>query len=150
MGLPDELRTDALAQALARAVCGAGCIYLQGPLGAGKSTLARGFLRALGVTGAIRSPTYTLMEPYEVDGRRLLHMDLYRLGDPEEVEYLGVRDEVGEALLLVEWAERGLGFVPEPDLKITLAIEGEGREVMLEAFTERGRLWLQSLPLLTD
>ena len=107
-------------------------IYLQGNLGAGKTTLVRGLLRALGVQGTIRSPTYTLLEPYEIQGRRLIHLDLYRLKDPTEIEQLGLRDYPPERCWwLVEWPERGVGFLPAADLSIQLEHIAQGREARL-------------------
>ncbi|MFP4154630.1 MAG: tRNA (adenosine(37)-N6)-threonylcarbamoyltransferase complex ATPase subunit type 1 TsaE [Halothiobacillaceae bacterium] len=143
--LPDEQATVLLGTRLAGAIDGPGCIHLEGTLGAGKSTLVRALLRARGVSGAIRSPTYTLVEPYEVDGRPWLHLDLYRLADPEEVHYLGVLDEAGSALLLVEWPCRGRGVLPAPDLVVRLEIAGAGRVARLDAFSASGRLWLDRI-----
>lgn len=105
-------------------------IHLQGDLGAGKTTLVRGFLRALGHQGAVRSPTYTLLEPYEFDGLTVLHFDLYRVADADELEYLGVREQSDERTLwLVEWPDRGAGWLPEPELVVNLAQEGDGRRL---------------------
>lgn len=132
--LPDAAATEALGVALARALAPrAGLVvYLQGDLGAGKTTLVRAWLRSLGITGTIRSPTYTLVEPYEVDGRSLLHLDLYRLADPEELHQLGVYDTPPDrSTWLVEWPERGAGELPPPDLDIHLSLAGNGREVRL-------------------
>ena len=120
-------------------VCPADCVlYLQGEIGTGKTTFVRGFLRGLGYQGAVKSPTYTLMEPYEVEGRSIWHMDLYRLGDPEELEYLGLRDLLqDEAMLLIEWPERGRGLLPTADLKIVIGYQGQGRR--LELMPESGK-----------
>ncbi|TVP90610.1 MAG: tRNA (adenosine(37)-N6)-threonylcarbamoyltransferase complex ATPase subunit type 1 TsaE [Thioalkalivibrio sp.] len=105
-------------------------IHLQGDLGAGKTTLVRGFLRALGHEGAVRSPTYTLLEPYEFGGLTVLHFDLYRVADPDELEYLGVREQSDERTLwLVEWPDRGAGWLPEPELVVNLRQEGAGRRL---------------------
>lgn len=107
-------------------------IYLEGPLGAGKTTLARGLLRALGVQGTIRSPTYTLLEPYEAGGRTLVHLDLYRLRDPAELESLGLRDYPRERCWwLIEWPERAGDRLPEPDLRLALAHDPAGRRARL-------------------
>jgi tRNA threonylcarbamoyladenosine biosynthesis protein TsaE len=126
--------TAALGAAIARGLgdrTGA-VIYLEGPLGAGKTTLVRGLLRALGVTGTIRSPTYTLLEPYEPGGRSVVHLDLYRLADPRELESLGLRDYPRERCWwLVEWPERGGARLPEPDLRLRLAHDPAGRRVEL-------------------
>ena len=132
--LADAGQTAALGAALARALKtqpGA-VIHLQGDLGAGKTTLARGFLQALGVKGRVRSPTYTLMEPYELPGGMALHMDLYRLADPLELHNLGLGDYPADRTLwLVEWPERGGALLPRADLQLALTAEGEGRRVEL-------------------
>lgn len=109
-------------------------LYLQGGLGTGKTTLARGILRGFGHTGTVRSPTYTLLEPYEFAAIRLYHLDLYRLGDPEELEYLGLRDLLdGQSLILVEWPEQGQGALPPPDLTIRIKHADEARSLDLTA-----------------
>lgn len=167
--LPDAQATDALGAALAHAralaffqadsrsyvlqadangraaPANALIVHLHGDLGAGKSTLARALLRALGVQGAIRSPTYTLVERYPLDdGGEAWHLDLYRIGDAGELEYLGL--DGGEAVLwLIEWPERGLGWLPAPDLRIDLAQDGAGRQVRLNAASAGGRAWLVAL-----
>ena len=130
--------TAALGAAVAGALAGrsGGVVYLSGPLGAGKTTLARGVLRALGVRGAIRSPTYTLLEPYELAGggagALLVHLDLYRLADERELEPLGLRDYPPERCWwLVEWPERAAGRLPPADLHVTLAHDGERRRAGL-------------------
>ncbi len=108
-------------------------IHLEGDLGAGKTTLTRGFIQGLGHEGRVKSPTYTLIEPYEVAGRHLLHLDLYRLSDPEELEYLGLRDHLdGESIFLVEWPEKGGELLPPADLGILIDHLDEGRRVSLE------------------
>lgn len=146
--LGDESVTAALGAALARALDEDGaCVYLAGEIGAGKSTLARGLLRALGHDGPVPSPTYTLIEPYDIAGRRCLHVDLYRLADPSELEYLGLRDEFDPALLLlIEWPERGAGWLPPADLVLSLADAADGgRLVRLQPFSARGRRLLGRL-----
>ena len=105
-------------------------IFLQGDLGAGKTTFARGFLRGYGFQDAVKSPTYTLVEPYEFKYCSIYHFDLYRLSSPEEVAHLGVEEYfTDQTICLVEWPERGRGWLPLPDLTITLSGSGAGREV---------------------
>jgi len=124
---------EALGVDLASVCPGSCVIYLIGDLGAGKTTLARGILRGLGHRGPVRSPTYTLLEPYELKTHSCYHLDLYRLGDPEELEYLGLRDLLqGPAVLLVEWPERGHGELPPADLCIRIGYAGQGRRLDLE------------------
>lgn len=131
--LDDEAATLALGAELAHRLTPGACVYLRGDLGAGKTTLVRGLLQALGHRGAVKSPTYTLVEPYETGGVPIYHFDLYRLGDPEELEMIGIRDYFdGRALCLLEWPERGRGMIPAPDLTVTLAVEGRGRHAKLE------------------
>ncbi len=109
-------------------------IYLQGELGTGKTTLTRGFLRGRGHQGAVKSPTYTLMEPYELESGRCYHLDLYRLGSARELEYLGIRDLLeGDATMLVEWPERGEGMLPAADIVVQIEYLDGGREVQLSA-----------------
>lgn len=123
-----------------------GVVYLHGDLGAGKTTLVRGFLRAAGHSGPVRSPTYTLMEPYEIGALRVRHFDLYRLADPDEFEEMGGRDEFeGRGWRFVEWPERGAPWLPAPDLHVELEIEDAGRRLVVRAGTERGRRWLEAL-----
>lgn len=108
-------------------------VFLEGELGAGKTTLVRGILRGLGWRGNVKSPTYTIVEPYEFDGVSLYHFDLYRLADPEELEYLGLREMLGHGMLFFEWPERGEGFLPQPDCVIRIAHQQQGRAVTIEA-----------------
>lgn len=140
--LPDAAATDALAAAFAASRPATAVIHLHGDLGAGKSSFARAFLRALGVAGTIRSPTYTLVERYPLaDGREALHLDLYRIGDPGELEFLGIEPE-HVALWLVEWPDRGGDALPPADLRIALQIEGEGRSFSAEALNAEAQAWL--------
>lgn len=126
-------------------------VLLKGDLGTGKTTLVRGILRGLGHEGSVRSPTYTLIEPYELPAARVFHLDLYRLGDPQELEYLGLRDLGGEdALLLVEWPERGAGALPTPDLVIDLAHLIGGRRLVLAPGSPRGDAVLGCLARLDE
>ena len=141
--LKDAAATEAAGAALAKALTeGDHTIFLHGDLGAGKTTLVRGLLRALGHAGRVPSPTYTLVEPYEVGPLSLKHLDLYRIADPEELEYLGVRELAGT--VLIEWPEKGGHFLPEPDLDCRLAPEGAGRRLEAEGRTETGRTLAQA------
>lgn len=142
--LPDAHATDVLGHALAATRPQPAVVHLHGDLGAGKSTLARALLRALGVTGTVRSPTYTLVERYPVEGGEAWHLDLYRIGDPGELDFLGL-DEGGAVLWLVEWPERGRGATPVADLDIRLAIHGTGRSAELLAGSPAGQHWLDVL-----
>lgn len=146
--LPDEQSTTRLGAELAAASRPFSrlIVHLQGDLGAGKTTLVRGMLHALGHAGAVRSPTYTLLEPYEFPERQCLHLDLYRLADPGELEYIGLRELLsGPVLVLVEWPGRGVGVLPEPDVVITLTYRGTGRDVILEALSDSGKSLLEQL-----
>jgi tRNA threonylcarbamoyladenosine biosynthesis protein TsaE len=166
--LPDSGATDALGQALARALpitvylraagaggavgcttgaAGSGAVmYLQGELGAGKTTCARSLLRALGVTGLVRSPTYTLVETYILAALTCVHVDLYRLQGYGEVDELGLRDLVGPGcLLMVEWPEKGGGALPPADLDLTFNHSGDSRQGRLAAKTPLGIEWLSNL-----
>ncbi|GAB3385877.1 tRNA (adenosine(37)-N6)-threonylcarbamoyltransferase complex ATPase subunit type 1 TsaE [Lysobacter fragariae] len=142
MLLADSAATDALGARLAAARPTRGVVYLHGELGAGKSTLARALLRSLGVTGAIRSPTYTLVERYPLPaGGEAWHLDLYRIGDAGELEFLGL-DSDEATLWLVEWPERGRGGLPGADLRVDLSVEGDGRRASVTPVTEAGRGWV--------
>lgn len=121
-------------------------LHLRGDLGAGKTTLTRGIARALGHAGAVKSPTYTIVEPYDMLTPPLYHFDLYRLADPEELELLGLRDYFsGDAIVVVEWPERGAGFLPAPDLEISIGVDGARRFVSLGARSRAARLCLDRL-----
>jgi tRNA threonylcarbamoyladenosine biosynthesis protein TsaE len=135
--LKDEKATLALGARLAAIVPDTCVIYLHGELGAGKTTLVRGFLRALGHKGKVKSPTFTLVEPYQITGKHIYHFDLYRLVDPEELEYVGMRDYVDAGICLIEWPERGVGFLPPADLHCFLDMHGKGRIARFEFETEK-------------
>jgi tRNA threonylcarbamoyladenosine biosynthesis protein TsaE len=118
-------------------------IYLSGDLGAGKTTWTRGFLAACGVTAVVRSPTYTLLELYDLGGVQALHLDLYRLQDESELEALGLRDWAQSGYLwLIEWPDRGAGRLPAPDLRVTLTAALQGHEITVAAATALGEEWL--------
>jgi tRNA threonylcarbamoyladenosine biosynthesis protein TsaE len=137
LNLADEQAMESLGGLLAALCPVAVTIDLDGDLGTGKTTLARGFVKALGHTGLVKSPTYTLVEPYILADRTLYHFDLYRLGDPEELEFLGFRDfDDPRATRLVEWPGRGEGVLPPADVTVYLEHHPAGRSVRLDASTE--------------
>lgn len=149
VALPDEAATIDLGKQLALKLPAdtAGWLFLlQGELGAGKSTLARALLRGLGHDGPVPSPTYTLVEPYECGSRLVYHVDLYRIGSADELEFLGW-DELGAGLLLVEWPERVPELLAQADLSLQLGYDGAGRSITLKAHSERASAWLESLSL---
>lgn len=170
--LKDEFATDVLAQACVRslhacprrangdvaAAAGAsgagpydppvqsGVIHLQGDLGAGKTAFCRAFLRACGVTGRIKSPSYALLETYKVSNLYLYHLDFYRFSDPREWLDAGFRDLIrGDSLVLIEWPEKAQDLLPAPDLLIALAYADDGRDAEFTAFTDRGQTWLNAI-----
>lgn len=144
--LDNEEAQVAFGEVLGHALQGRGLVYLEGELGAGKTTLTRGILRAYGHQGAVKSPTYTLIEPYELGCQRLYHLDLYRLADPEELEFIGGRDVLADdALSIIEWPSRGEGWLPAPDLRLFLTVATQGRLVSLMAGSDHGRHLLARL-----
>jgi tRNA threonylcarbamoyladenosine biosynthesis protein TsaE len=142
IGSAEEM--EALGGRLARLLTQGGMIHLHGELGAGKTTLVRGLLRALGHQGGVRSPTYTLVESYSPGGLTVHHLDLYRLTDPEQLEYIGMRDLLEPAAIcLIEWPDRGAGYLPDPDLELHIGIAAdETREVRVRARSARGSAML--------
>ncbi|WP_338766744.1 tRNA (adenosine(37)-N6)-threonylcarbamoyltransferase complex ATPase subunit type 1 TsaE [Massilia sp. METH4] len=148
--LRDESHTAALGVSLARALLPGLSIHLHGDLGAGKTALTRALLHAAGHAGTVKSPTYTLSEPYHVTLDSgpidIIHYDLYRMGSPEEFLDAGFREDFdGHNICIVEWPEKAEGVLPPPDLRITLAVAGEGRDVELHAFSALGMSCLQRL-----
>lgn len=138
--LPDEAATVAFGKRLALACGGRGLLTLSGNLGTGKTTLSRGIIQGYGHAGAVKSPTYTLVEPYELGEIRIYHFDLYRLEDPEELEFIGLRDYLDQnALCLVEWPEKAFGVLPPADLALDLAIRDMGRLITWTAHTPHGK-----------
>lgn len=145
--LPDEHATEQFGAILAQSLGEDGAIiFLDGDLGAGKTTLSRGLIRALGHQGAVKSPTYTLVEPYENFDFPLYHFDLYRLSDPEEVDFLGVDEYfLPPAVCLIEWPQRGQGHLPPADVQLQLSDSGSGRQIECRSLTVRGQAVIDRL-----
>jgi tRNA threonylcarbamoyladenosine biosynthesis protein TsaE len=145
--LADESATQALGARLAAIVQPGLIVYLRGELGAGKTTLVRALLHALGYSGKVKSPTYTLVELYNLSNLCLYHFDFYRFSEPDEWIDAGFRDYFGvQAACFVEWPDQAGGLLPPPDLEITLVFEGTGRQMEIRASSDKG---LQCLNLLT-
>jgi tRNA threonylcarbamoyladenosine biosynthesis protein TsaE len=126
--LNNEKETEQFGAELFKILPSKCLVFLYGDLGAGKTTLVRGFLRAAGYDGAVKSPTYTLVEEYMIGGRKTVHFDLYRVVDPEELEWIGIRDYLDQdSVCFIEWPDKGKGFLPEPDRVISLETHGVGR-----------------------
>ena len=142
--LPDEAATIAIGSGLADVLKSATVqqalvVYLNGDLGAGKTTLTRGFVRGMGHVGNVKSPTYTLVEPYELGEWRVFHFDLYRLADAEELEYMGIRDYFNnDCCCFIEWPEKGTGLLAKADLIINIAYQDEQRVIKLQAESVHG------------
>ncbi|WP_367680313.1 tRNA (adenosine(37)-N6)-threonylcarbamoyltransferase complex ATPase subunit type 1 TsaE [Candidatus Fukatsuia anoeciicola] len=144
--LPDEVATINLGSILASFCNSASIIYLFGELGSGKTTFSRGFLRALGYCGNVKSPTYTLVESYFLVPRIVYHFDLYRLTREEELEFIGIHDYFDQqAICLVEWPEKWINFLPKADIKLYLAYYQQGRQVQLVAYSKYGVELLQHI-----
>lgn len=142
----DEAAMISVGTALAQVLTQGTVVYLVGDLGAGKTTFTRGFLRGLGHQGAVKSPTYTLVEPYELAQGIVYHFDLYRLQDPEELELLGIRDYFNaDSIVLVEWPGRGEPLLPSPDVLLNISVLETGRALQFSAFTPHGQQALQQL-----
>lgn len=141
----------AFAGACATIFQGGGVVFLQGTLGAGKTTWCRGLIQAMGHIGAVKSPTYTLVEDYPLASGHVCHFDLYRLANAEELEFMGIRDYLDQsALCLIEWAEKGLGVLPNADLVLSIADLGDTRRVSWQAQTLRGEQWQAQLTTLAQ
>ncbi len=143
--LADEAATLAFGAQLAQSLTAGMTLYLEGDLGAGKTTLVRGLLRARGYAGRVKSPTYTLTEIYELPEFELYHFDLYRLHDPREWLDAGFRDIGSHAVSLIEWPDKAAGWLAEPDVIVRLAITGDTREVECVAVSPRGTCFLETM-----
>lgn len=147
--LTTQEETESFAAKVAKACVGVNtsiAIHLVGDLGAGKTTFSRGFIQALGYSGRVKSPTYTLVEPYEIDGRDIFHFDLYRLADPEELEFMGIRDYgEGTSISLIEWPSKGEGFLPEANICINIAFTDKGRLMTIESLNSTGEQVIRQL-----
>jgi tRNA threonylcarbamoyladenosine biosynthesis protein TsaE len=146
ISLPDAAATAALGAALAPGASAGRVLHLRGDLGAGKTTLVRGLLRALGYAGRVKSPTYTLVEAYEVSSLHFYHFDFYRLKDRSEWTHAGFREYFNaQSMCVVEWPEKAEGLLPTPDLEVRLEFSGDARRARVEAYSAAGEAWLSSL-----
>lgn len=144
--MPSEEAMQLFGAVLAKAVAGGAIVYLYGQLGAGKTTLVRSMLRSMGYEGKVKSPTYTIVEPYDVGSLTVYHFDLYRLNTPDELEQIGIADYAGPAsICLIEWPEKGFPLLPAPDLACYIEIKGQGRVLRFESQTVRGDAILTQL-----
>ena len=137
--LTSEKEMLGLGAMLSRFLCGEGVIHLSGGLGAGKTTLCRGILRAMGHSRAVKSPTFTLVEPYQISDSEVYHFDLYRLADPGELDYIGIDEYFGKnKLCLIEWPEKAIGYLPRHDLEINIDVLGEKRIIDVRSNSQSG------------
>ncbi len=142
----DEPAMVALGGDIAQTLAPGMVVYLDGELGLGKTTLCRGIIQGLGHGGAVKSPTYTLVEPYQLDAVTVYHFDLYRLSDPEELEFLGIRDYFTDrAICLIEWPGRGRGHLPAADWLVGIEVAGAGRRLRIVAASDAGEAALRTL-----
>jgi len=143
---PTEQHLDDFAQRFAHDLAPPLVIWLEGDLGAGKTTFARGLIHALGYSGRVKSPTYGLLEYYQLANLQVLHMDLYRISDPGELEFLGIQDLLDDAtILLIEWPDKGNGWLPKPDFIFRFSYAETGRSLRLSARTPRAQSLVESL-----
>ena len=146
---PDEEAMLALGSHLSQLLKGSGAVFIRGQLGAGKTTLCRGLLRAMGHSAAVKSPTFTMVEPYEIGASIVFHFDLYRLSDPGELDYIGIDEYfAGGGLCLVEWPEKAVGCLPQHDLEIFIDVSGEKRNITVEAMSADGETICEALTLI--
>ncbi len=137
--IPDDKSMRAFGKALGAALPSIVVVYLRGELGAGKTTLVRGLLHGMGYSGPVKSPTYSLVEEYRFDRCHIYHLDLYRLADPEELEFLGLRDWLEEdSVLILEWPEMGRGVAPEADIELVIEYDGMARNISVIGFSALG------------
>jgi tRNA threonylcarbamoyladenosine biosynthesis protein TsaE len=143
--LPDEIALQAIAKSFGQALQAPLVVYLHGNLGAGKTTFARALIQGLGYPGRVKSPTYGLLESYQAGGFDFLHLDLYRIENPAELEFLAIADQfTGEGVLLIEWPEKALPLLPAPDLRMHFTEAADTRRLDCEALTSTGRQVLES------
>lgn len=144
--LKDEAATQRLGELMASHLQKPLTCYLEGDLGVGKTRLVRAIVQSLGYQGNVKSPTYTLVEPYRLQGTNVYHFDLYRLSDPEELDYLGIRDYFDDqSVAFIEWPEKGEGWLAAADISLSLEFFQSGRKCLLEAKSEAGKLLLEKL-----
>ena len=145
--LHDTASTEQLGALLVNPLIEGATVYLEGNLGTGKTTFVRGALRRLGHTGAIKSPTFTLVEPYDFGNLKVFHFDLYRLQDPEELHWIGVRDYFQKgSICFVEWPDKGQGLLPFPDLRLNFLPDVAGRKITIQGCSDAGNKMMKALP----